>query len=280
MTVAADRRRPGPPRKRKIRHPGPIVATKQYPHGTNARYSLNFCRCDDCTTAHRAYEQSRKLYQGEFPRVPPPLVDRGPARRHVKKLMARGMSHKRIAQIAGVPASVVGTLVYGRYDRAAKKIRRQTAEKLLAVQYTASGIMKVPATEALAIIDELLARGWWKVEIARRIAGPQAQALQVARTGSGMVEAGTILKLRVLLDEEVPIRQHSNGTFYVPKGRPPRPVPQMTEGMYTAEARTSQFEAAVATVAARREELLGRARLRCKVCDRPLAFHSITTRCA
>lgn len=278
MTLAADRRDAGPPRKKKIRHPGPIVATKQYPHGTNACYSLNFCRCDDCTTAHRQYQQARKLYQGEFPRVPPPLVDRGPARRHVKELMARGMSHKRIAHMAGVPASVVGTLVYGRFDRAAKKIRRQTAEKLLAVQYTASGIMKVPAAEAVAIIDELLARGWWKAQIAQRITGPQAKALQAAKTGT--VEASTILKLRVLLDEDVPKRRHSNGSFYTPKGRPPRPVPQMTEGMYTSEARASQLEAAVTIVAARREEQLGRARRRCKVCDKPLAFHLITQRCA
>ena len=265
-------------RKRKLRHPGPIVTTKQYPHGTNARYSLNFCHCDECSRAHREYEKSRKLWQGEFPRVPPPLVDRGPARRHVKKLMGRGMSHKRIAQIAGVPASVVGTLVYGRYDRAAKKIRRQTAEKLLAVEYTASGIMKVPAAEAVAIIDELLARGWWKALIAQRITGPQAKALQVARTASGMVEASTILKLRVLLDEDVPMRRHSNGSSYTPKGRPPRPVPQMTEGMYT-EPRIDWTPWA-REAPAPTNDMAGKGVLRCKVCDKPLAFHLVTQRCA
>lgn len=264
-------------RKRRIRHPGAIVAKKQYPHGTHACYSMNFCRCDECRQAHCEYERRRKLWRGEFPRVPPPLVDARPARRHVRQLMARGMSHRRIAQLAGVPTSAVGALIYGRFDRAAKRIRRQTAEKLLAVEYTALGIMKVPAAEALAIVDELLARGWWKAELGRRLDGPQAKSLQIAKTGSGMVEASTILKLRPLLEEPVPMRQHARtGKYYIPKGRPPRRVPQSTEGMYTDPDEVLEPIEPVKPV----KELVGRGFLRCKVCDQPLIAHSITQRCA
>lgn len=252
-------------RKAKIRHPGPIVATKQYPHGTNACYALNHCHCDPCSKAHRTYENGRRLYQGEFPRIPPPLVDRGPARRHVKKLMAQGMGHKRIAEMAGVPASAVGALIWGRYDRAAKKIRRQTAEKLLAVTLDLAGGAKVPGDEARAIIAELVARGWTKAEIGRRIAGPDAKALQIGRGPT--VAVATLRTLRALLEEPVPLRRGSRGNLYPPSGRPPRPVAQTTPGM-PVEVRDIPAE----------PELKGS--LRCKVCDRPLAFHPISQRCA
>lgn len=254
-------------RKKRIRHPGPITTAKQYPHGTNACYSLNRCRCDDCTKAHRAYENGRKLYRGEFPRVPPPLVDRGPARRHVKKLMAQGMGFKRIAEVAGVPASAVGTLIWGRYDRAAKKIRRQTAEKLLAVTLDLAGGIRVPGDEAKAIIVELVARGWTKADIGRRVTNPTAKSLQI---DAPMVTVAKLQILRRLLEEPVPLRRGSRGNLYPAKGRPPRAVARTTPGM------PGDAPAEVEPV----RDLVGKGSLRCKVCDKPLAFHLLTQRCA
>lgn len=252
-------------RKKRIRHPGAAVSTKQYPHGTHACYVLNKCRCDECRRARTEYERQRSRWHGEFPRTPPPLVDPGPARRHVKKLMAQGMGHKRIAEVAGLPSSLTGALIWGRYDRATKKIRRQTAEKLLAVELDLADGAKVPGEEAKAIIAELFARGWTKAEIGRRVHGPHAKSLQAAR--NGMVFAGTLRTLRELLEEPVPLRKYRGDIYYQPKGRPPRAVPRTTPGMGDPPLEPVESDTP-------------RGNLRCKVCDKPLAFHLVSQKCA
>lgn len=256
-------------RRRKIRHPGPIIAKKEYPHGTNAKYALNLCRCDDCRRAHNEYEQRRWLWQGEFPRVPPPLVDARPARRHVRVLMRQGMSHKRIAALAGVPASAVGTLIWGRYDRAGKRIRTTTAAKLFAVDLDLADGANVPADEAKEIIAELIARGWTKTAIGQRVHGPQAKSLQVAKRA--YVYASTLRTLRQLMTEPVPLRRHSSGHTYKPTGRPPRPVVPYTAGVPSPIPPPTDIKPKGPESARK---------LKCEICGRPLIDHRLTERCA
>ncbi len=248
--------------KPRVRNPGPVRSSKEYPHGTKARYNLNGCRCDECRADNRRYERKRLLWLSGA--KVGGLVDAAPVRRHVMKLQKKGMGYKRIADLAGVPQSAVGAIIWGRYDRAAKRVKATTAAKLLAVGYQPAGTMKVPGDEARAIIAELQARGWWKAAIGRRIHGPHAKSLQVAKVEH--VEAWTLVALRGCLDEPTPKRKAGRGGgFYQPKGRPPRPVAQRTPGMYTE---------------APAPELVGNGSLRCKACDKPLAFHMLGQRCA
>ena len=125
------------------------------------------------------------------------------------------MGSKRIARKAGVPESLIGNIVWGRKNRAAKRIRRETERKILAVELDYAGGAKVPKAEALAIIDELLARGWTKTAIGKRVHGPQALSLQVAK-GADSVFASTLTTLRQLLVEPVPDRLYSRGGLSIP----------------------------------------------------------------
>lgn len=184
-------------------------------HGTHACYVLDRCRCTDCTTARREYEQKRKQWTGPYPRILPPRVDAAPVRDHVHSLMEQGMGLKRIGKIAGVAHGAVSKLVYGDYLRGSppsKTVTRINATKLLAVQLDLADGAQVDATEARLLIAELVARGWCKAEIGRRVHGPHAYALQAAR--GRKVFAGTLRTLRRLQDEPVPERRHPRGSTY------------------------------------------------------------------
>lgn len=174
--------------------------------GTHARYVLDRCRCADCCRARAEYDRKRSRWDREFPLTDPPLVSSEPARAHVSSLMAQGMGQKRIAALAGVPASAVGTIIWGRHDRAGLRIRRETSEALLAVSLDVADGAKVDGTEARSIVSELLARGWWAAEIGRAVHGPGARSLQLS---GELVFAGTLRILRRLLAEPVPLRKHN-----------------------------------------------------------------------
>ena len=127
--------------------------------GTRARYVLDLCRCPDCRAANTAYSVARVRWRGEFPYVEPPLVDSAPARAHLQDLMAQAMGYKRISEKAGIPESVVGSILWGRLNRAASRIRRETETALLEVTLDLADGQKVDGTEATLIVDELQARG-------------------------------------------------------------------------------------------------------------------------
>jgi len=186
-------------------------------HGTLVCYNMDLCRCQECTAANRRYERHRKSWAGPFPTTSSALVPVADVRDHVTNLMVQGMGLKRIAQLAGVAASAVGHVVYGRggsQARPATKMRRATAEKLLAVELDLADGAKIHAGEALQIVGELQLRGWTKAEIGRRVHTPNAVALQI---GSNQIMAGTLRALRPLLYEPVPPRVHSpTGQTYNP----------------------------------------------------------------
>lgn len=184
-------------------------------HGTLACYNLDLCRCDDCRGANRRYEKLRSSWVGEFPKVQPPLVDAAPVVEHVTRLMDQGMGMKRIGEVAGVSPSVIGNVVYGRGGseaRAAERLRRETAEKVLAVELDLADGAKVPKAEAVRIVKELRARDWSKSAIAKRLG---SDTFQFAK--GPFVQAGTLRALRKLLLEPVPLRKHGpTGKMYDP----------------------------------------------------------------
>lgn len=246
-------------------------------HGTHACYVLDQCRCTDCSAANARYERSRAVWLAGV--KPHPYTNARPVKAHVKALMDQGMGLKRIAVVSGVPHGALWKLVYGKKTkgrkRPSKQVRRDTARKLLATRLDLAAGAKVPAGEAWEIVDELRARGWWNAAIARELVGPGAASLQLSRQ---TVEAGNLARLRELLYEPVPLRLHQpTGRMYQPKPkRPPRDVDFTTPGV--------RVPAAVAVdrapLARAPEPLPMAGKLACKVCDRPLAEHSITERCA
>jgi hypothetical protein len=155
-------------------------------HGTHVKYVVDRCRCDECRRANREYENNRrrrKAYGGDYW----PWVDAEPIRRHVLSLMGTehdgkdGLGPKRIAQISGVSHSAISKLIYGDYGRKtlpSRRIRRDTAEKLLAVKR--EDAYYLPATSAWKHIDELVGFGVPKARIARAL-GTKTPALQLSR---------------------------------------------------------------------------------------------------
>lgn len=172
-------------------------------HGTYVKYTIEKCRCEPCKQANREYEQRRrrrKAYGGEHWG----WTDAEPVRAYVRSLMApkkgrtNGMGWKRIADAAGLSRSTVWKLLYGPKDRGpSKRIRIENAAKLLAVNPDLADRATVPAAMTHNLCSEIVA--WYNAEVgtisgrggrhpyggkawlARKLAGPQANALQLAK---------------------------------------------------------------------------------------------------
>jgi hypothetical protein len=98
--------------------------------------------------------------------------------------MRRGYSYKAVADAAGVARSAVGSIIYGRVDRTAKRIRIATAEALDAV--TISDIIKtgtgeIPFSVVEPLLEELLRAGAKKAWIASYIAGKPTVSFQLGK---------------------------------------------------------------------------------------------------
>ncbi len=223
-------------------------------HGTHACYVLDLCRCDECRAAHTRYEKQRLRWVAGV--LAPPMVDAAPVRAHIRRLMSAGMGLDTVAARAGVGHTTLGAIVYGRADRPTRRVRREVAARILAVIPDLADGAKVPAGEAWRIVSELVARGWTRAAIGRRIHGPHAMSLQL---GAREVTAGNLRTLRALLREPVPPRRTRYGDRPA-RGRPPRPVPATTPGVPEVEP-----------------EPMGH--LVCRVCGRPLADHALTEAC-
>ncbi|WP_406467084.1 hypothetical protein [Streptomyces sp. NBC_01594] len=147
-------------------------------HGTRARYSVHGCRCGECRTSHRVYEQnrSRQKAYGTWE----PYVDAEPARQHVRELMSRGLGWRRVAALSRVARGTVNKLLYGS-PKPSIRIRREVADRLLAVDYSTELVADgafVDATGTWRRIRALVAIGWPKVHIARAL-GSHGQGLQL-----------------------------------------------------------------------------------------------------
>lgn len=135
------------------------------------------CRCAPCVTAHNAREANRRR-QKAYGRFDTGLVDAGPVREHVLMLTEYGIGYKRIAELAGVGTTGVRSLIWGRqdpgprYGEIPKRVAREKAKKILAVQAVVENLgarRAVPALGTHRRIQALVARGWSHSQIARRL---------------------------------------------------------------------------------------------------------------
>lgn len=147
-------------------------------HGSYVKYVQDRCRCDECTKANQAYERENRQ------RIDPPYVLAGPAREHVRELMAAGVGLKQISKTSGVPHGTLSKLIYGDQARGmapSKRIRPKTMSKLLAVTPAAiAGGAKVDAAPTWLLLEEMIAAGVPKSQIAEQIPG-HGRTLQLSR---------------------------------------------------------------------------------------------------
>ena len=169
-------------------------------HGTKAAYVVDGCRCEACRYSLVVYERQRTLKQR---RGLVPYVDADPIRAHLAWLSAEGIGWQRAARLAGVHNSVVHKIIYGDPSRAmapSHRVRRRTAEKILAVQPTLDVIADgayIPADATWALIGWLLDKGATKAWIARQI-GQTGGGLQLGRR---QVTGANAKAIRRLVDD-------------------------------------------------------------------------------
>lgn len=137
------------------------------PHGRD-RYVIDKCRCGTCRQSNREYVRwlSKQHAYGR-----PRYVDATPAREHLRELMAAGMGHRRISHIAEVPHGTVSKLLYGNYHGRppSKRIRQQTADRLLAVRLDLADAVPVPSVGTRRRLRALVAIGWSMSKLAERL---------------------------------------------------------------------------------------------------------------
>lgn len=173
-------------------------------HGDRVTYVKDRCRCEDCTTAAREYEQRRtrdRLYG-----ISAGLVDAQSVREHLAVLSAAGIGYKRAARLAGVSVTVVQAVLYHHPDRPeagpAKRVKAATAEKLLAVQPKLELIgdgTPVPSRGAARRIQALVARGWSQAKLADRI-GVTDQRVGKILAGS-LANAATVRSIHAVYEQ-------------------------------------------------------------------------------
>jgi hypothetical protein len=193
-------------------------------HGTHAKYAVERCRCELCRQAQRAYNRNRVRQLSRPDGVWCPYVDAKPARNHLEWLSTCGVGIKTVAKVGGLSHGTLSKLVYGDPQRGmgpSKRIRPATAEKILAVMPAmAGGGQKVPAGATWRLLDELIARGWSRSEIARRL-GAQSPALQLSRV---RVRASTARAVELLHADLIQVAVVPKKTRW---GVRPTPVPSV-----------------------------------------------------
>ena len=199
--------KPAKTRTRRSLPPRGIAPDSHRPHGTKAKYVIERCGCEPCRQANRAYERARIHAMHRPDEAWVPYVPAGPVRRHLEALQAQGVGHKTVAQLAGLSASSVGKILYPSRYRGmgtSKRVREETARRILAVTADqAAGAQKVPATPTWALLDDLIARGWTKSELARRL-GQNGPGLQVSRSTVRASTARKVEQLHAELKDQTP----------------------------------------------------------------------------
>jgi len=159
-----------------LSHMKPLeVLAAAKPHGTRLKY-LGGCRCLPCRAANARYESHRIRARraGDWNG----LISAGRARRHLLALSRSGVGRRTVAEISGVPQSIVHQIKLGRRRR----IRARTERRIFLVNSRAMNQARlVPAHRTWRMIARLLDEGFSKAEIARRL-GYRTAALQLRRT--------------------------------------------------------------------------------------------------
>ncbi|MEX2439705.1 MAG: hypothetical protein WD739_07470 [Actinomycetota bacterium] len=176
-------------------------------HGTRTCYVQRRCRRLECRAANRRYQASRVRAE-LYGRPTTELVPAAEVRQHLKNLSRVGVGQHAVARASGIARSAVRAIVTGR----TRRIHPDTERRILAVGTSARGGQAlVDATETWRLIDELLASGLRRWQIAKGIGNTRHPypALQVSRTRVYQRSATAVQNLHDQLWRERPeVREH------------------------------------------------------------------------
>lgn len=144
------------------------------PCGDRLRYQAG-CRCADCRRANSAYETARAKARkaGDWNGIIPAAK----ARAHLAALAAQGVGRRAVGDACDVADSVLCEIIAGRKTR----IRARTERAILGVTAAAAADRAlIPAGSTWKLLDDLIAGGYSKAELAREL-GYKTRALQLSR---------------------------------------------------------------------------------------------------
>jgi len=161
-------------------------------HGTRVCYIVDKCRCDLCRAANNMaarVHRERHLYAQYDPEKYAAYVDASGALAHIRTLQAAGLGWKTVAQRAGLSASVIYPLIYGKADRNGgkprTKVRKATRTAILAVPVPAPEELRagqrIDPTPTLNRVRALMRIGYSMNHIARE-AGVDHQVIRYLRS--------------------------------------------------------------------------------------------------
>lgn len=171
------------------------VPAERFPHGTRSRY-VKGCRCKLCRRANTIYANSRSRALTLGRARPGDLVEVQEARLHMLKLSRAGVGRRAIGQAAGVSDSILSLVRSG----VKRKIRRSTAEKILAVTEEARSMgALISSGRTLRQLRQMEKLGLTKTEIARRL-GSEAKQPSLQISGPFVIRATAEIVERVLAE--------------------------------------------------------------------------------
>jgi len=185
-------------------------------HGTRAAYvhgiepgsnRANGCRCEACCDANRTYAriQTKRLVRERAGKRTPRLVDAAEVRAHLIWLSERGIGGRSVELVSGVSRSDLSLIRSGRR----KRVDGATADRILQVwPADAMAGCYVPAAPTWRLIDDLLAHGYTREGISRRL-GSKAQqpSLQLGRDRITARNARRVQALHEQLMADVLVRR-------------------------------------------------------------------------
>lgn len=146
-------------------------------HGTLSRYVQGKCRCEPCRSTAVRYNKKLRSdrYQGRER-----LVDAESIRAHVAHLQQQGMSFRAISQAAGWASRNALATALSR-----TRVRRDTAERILAVQPTSDirPTRYTDATGARRRLQALASIGWPSRQLAHALGQKDPSLVQRIQSG-------------------------------------------------------------------------------------------------
>ncbi len=169
-------------------------------HGSYAKAVVEGCGCQRCRAAKVGYNRRRRQAISRPDEVWLPYVSAQPARRHLAALSAGGVGLKTVAQLSGVSHGALSKIVYGEPGRdrpPSRRVRPQTLAAILAVKLgDAAGKQRLSAAPTWQLIDELVAAGYGRGQLARALGSTATvPKLQIGRRS---VLASTARSVEVL----------------------------------------------------------------------------------
>lgn len=132
-------------------------------HGDRTSGYCKGCRCDPCTDANARYRATLAV-EGAV------LLDAGPARGHLRMLLARGVSVRAVARAADLNRKTITDLEDGTLDRCRPEtiaaVLRLTFDQALEAALPGD---RIPAGPTWHLLNPIISRGWPKAWIAREI---------------------------------------------------------------------------------------------------------------